>query len=82
MRGMLSWSSEYVRMTIMCPTGIVHPAKGDHLTVSIANYAHHNDSGSEGASGVKWEKRNETYPLVDGVLMKGQPTESAFRCSL
>ncbi len=43
MRRVLSWNSEYVRMTITCPPDIAHPAKGGHLTVSIANYAHHND---------------------------------------
>ena len=41
----LSKCSEYVRITIMCPPAIATPAKVCKLAVSIANYAHHDDSG-------------------------------------
>jgi hypothetical protein len=51
--------SEYVRMTITCPPGIAHPAKGGHLTVSIANYAHHNDDRGEGKGDLKAVLRRE-----------------------
>lgn len=60
---MLSQSSEYVRMTIMCPPDIVHPAKGDHLAVSIANYAHHNDSRRGGVLGRRSGRRGMEHTL-------------------